>query len=190
MRHTISLLVFVLTGALVSVSALGQEDASELKTTKHILGPMTIGHDQTLKICMTDVAGITGAADKSTSADESSLIHTKILFFDSNDTTKALGDVDGRDFLVWQRQLGACVKFDPGFLGGVYVAAGDVNGDGLYMRGEPRSIIAILIGITEGPDEFQPVITGQLFSENDTPLIIGYAHEIKSPRDAAIGGAN
>jgi hypothetical protein len=36
------------------------------------------------------------------------------------------GDVDGRDFLVWQRGSSP-TPFDPGFVGGVNVAAADIN---------------------------------------------------------------
>ena len=158
MRHSINLLVLILTGALVSFSALGQSEDNELRTTKHVLGPVTIGYGQHLKVCMTDVAGLTGAADRNSRRDDSSLVHTQIMLFDSQDTTKPLADVDGNDFLIWQRGYGMCVN----------VAVGDVNGDGLSIGGEPRSIIGILVSITEGTTVFQPMATGQLIAPNST----------------------
>ncbi|MGE0599083.1 MAG: hypothetical protein AB7J35_08455 [Dehalococcoidia bacterium] len=44
--------------------------------------------------------------------------------------TDGNGDVDGRDFLIWQRGASPAAAIDAfgnGFIGGVRVAAGDIN---------------------------------------------------------------
>jgi hypothetical protein len=40
------------------------------------------------------------------------------------------GDVDGRDFLVWQRGASPAAAYDAAFQGGVNVAVGDLDADG------------------------------------------------------------
>ena len=180
MRHSIKVLLLTLTGVLLSFTAQGQSEDNELITSKYVLGPATIANDQQLKICMTDVAGLTGATKRSTRSDESTQIHTQIKIFDSRDTTKPLAAVDGNDFLIWQRQYGTCVN----------VAVGDVNGDGIDQIGEPHAIIAILISIREGDAPFQLVASAQVFEKeqqnaaDDHTEIIAFSHEVISPPDA------
>ncbi len=176
MRRSSKLLSLFLTGTLALMfcwagSALAQSEDSELRTTKHILGPVTIGSELGLKICMSDVAGIAGAAEKSRGEDRSR-VQTKIVLFDSKNPTKPLADVDGDDFLVWQRGYGACVNVGTKYINGVYVAAGDFDGDrhSLNIRDglSNTAIIAVLVSITEGSSVFQPIATGQLINPQNT----------------------
>lgn len=174
MKNLLTAITLIVTSAILSVSAQAQSEEFELKTTNHILGPLDIANDQELKICMTDIADLSGATSKSL-GDEKSLIQTQVIIFSSQDTSRPIAKLDGKDLLVWKRQTGTCTT----------VAGYNINRASLGIYGQTNSIIAVIESVTEGASVFQPIVTGQLKNPDSTSAVALLLPAVQAAREAA-----
>ena len=154
---------FVLTGPGNSALARDDIDNNRFQSFVSVIGPVSVGPDQKLKLCSTDISLVTHSASRNGGQRWSMRYHngrsnntpvvwssTRIEVFDSIDTASPLPL--SIDDIVFPSGKGACINV-PGY---------DMTADGLS-----RSIVIVLTTLTEARAVFDPVVTAQLIAPQE-----------------------
>ncbi len=158
-----SLLAYSLCLSFVALSAEAERPirAKKITETRSILGPVTVGLDETLKICTTDVSVFAAprpgrsegrSVDRGVAV-QSSWSSTGVAVYDSRDTSVPLS-LDIPD-VIFPRGEGGCFE----------VAGRDIGS-------AAGSIIVVLRTLATAQAGFEPITTGELRAPGDRAVAL------------------
>ena len=184
MRLLIVFIGFILTGACNSVFANDYNRQSQFQSFLSVLGPVSVGHDQNLKVCSTDISVITKLGVKDEEKFLSKRNHksrnntnrvvwssTRVEVFDSADTTRPLQM--SIDDIIFSSGKGGCTSI-PGY--------------NISVEGLSRSVVIVLTTVTEAKAAFNPLVSGELRAPGNTSAASLLLPAVQSVRGGSGGG--
>lgn len=166
MRRLTPLLTLTLSSLFFSFASHAQED-STTRTTQFILGPVAIGYDEHVKVCMTDTSRVPGIRQKVSSREAQNELIGQVAIFDS----AGASSIDSEDYsaIVFNGGWGNCANVD----------GRDVGRDGLS-----RSVIIVLTTTVDAEATFNPIVSGQLIAPNNTSGVALLLPAVQAAPDA------
>jgi hypothetical protein len=167
MRWLIVFIGFVLTGPGNSALARDDINNNRFQSFVSVIGPVSVSPDQNLKLCLTDISLVTHSGSHNKGQRWSKQYDngrsnnapvvwssTRIEVFDSTDTARPL-PLNLAD-IVFSSGKGECINV-PGY---------EMMADGLS-----RSVVIVLTTLTEARAVFDPAVSGQLTTPDNTSAV-------------------
>ena len=181
MNRLMVLVSFLIPVATTPALARDDGDNKRFQSAINILGPITIGAEETLRLCLSDVSRLTASIDgkrenrwskpRRKSPDRVDWSSTRIEIFDSRNTEQPLPQ--RVEDLVVANGKGACV---------------DLRGYEMIADDSGRSVLIVLTTLTEARAVFEPLVSGQLAAPNNDSRVGLLVPAVQSARGSSGGG--